>query len=97
MKNALAVGQFPQRQNGQVVLNGSVPGLLQGSSLFPLMFADDVALWTSTYTSDEKEMELQLQSSLDNVSKWKMLLAQSITFKMKKEEIPKDEIETEWK
>ena len=56
------------------------------------MFADDVALWTSIYSSDEKEMEKQLellQTSLDGVclwaSKWKMLLAtdkmQSITFK----------------
>ena len=58
------------------------------------MFADDVALWTSIYTSDEKEMEKQLdllQVSLNNVSiwasRWKMLLAtdktQSITFKKK--------------
>ncbi|ETO05642.1 hypothetical protein RFI_31754, partial [Reticulomyxa filosa] len=37
------------------------------------MFADDVALWSSIYTSDEKEMERQLdlmQTSLDNVSLW---------------------------
>ncbi|ETO36685.1 hypothetical protein RFI_00377 [Reticulomyxa filosa] len=49
------------------------------------MFADDVALWTSIYTSDEKEMEWQLnqlQKSLDNT--------QSITFKMKnKKKYPK--------
>ena len=44
------------------------------------MFADDVALWTLIFTSDEKEMERQLdllQQSLDGVSlwasRWKML------------------------
>ncbi|ETO08846.1 hypothetical protein RFI_28541 [Reticulomyxa filosa] len=58
------------------------------------MFADDVALWTSIYTSDQQEMQRQLnllQQSLNNVSlwasRWKMLLApdktQSITFRMK--------------
>ncbi|ETN97810.1 hypothetical protein RFI_39715 [Reticulomyxa filosa] len=65
------------------------------------MFADDVTLWTSIYTSDENEMKRQLslmQKSLDCVSlwssKWKMLLAsdktQLITFKMKnKRKYPK--------
>ncbi|ETO11569.1 hypothetical protein RFI_25807 [Reticulomyxa filosa] len=58
------------------------------------MFADDVALWTSIYKPDIKEMEIQLkllQQSLDEInswgSKWKMLLAleksQSITFRSK--------------
>lgn len=60
------------------------------------MFGDDVALWVSIYTGNEREMKQQLillQQSLDAVSlwssRWKMLLApdktQSITFKMKNE------------
>jgi hypothetical protein len=65
------------------------------------IFADDVAVWTSIYTCDEKEMETQidlLQRSLDNVclwaSRWKLLLApdktQSITFRHKnKKKFPK--------
>ena len=68
------------------------------------MFADDVALWSSIYTSDQKEMEEQLnlmQISLDNVSlwasTWKLLLApdktQSITFKKKnKVKFPKSNL-----
>jgi hypothetical protein len=58
------------------------------------MFADDVALWTSIFTSDEKEMGRQLkllQQSLDGVSlwasRWKMLLdpdkTRSVTFRLK--------------
>ncbi|ETO12526.1 hypothetical protein RFI_24849 [Reticulomyxa filosa] len=58
------------------------------------MFADDVALWTSIYTSKMKEMDNQLQllqQSLDGIllwaSKWKLLLSpeksQCITFRKK--------------
>ena len=56
------------------------------------MFADDVALWSSIFTTDMDEMKQQLnlmQQSVDNISiwgnKWKMLLAadktQCITFR----------------
>ncbi|ETO01297.1 hypothetical protein RFI_36143, partial [Reticulomyxa filosa] len=58
------------------------------------MFADDIALWTSVYIPNTKEMERQLQllqQSLDEIyswgSKWKMSLApeksQCITFRAK--------------
>ncbi|ETO08756.1 hypothetical protein RFI_28632 [Reticulomyxa filosa] len=58
------------------------------------MFADDVALWTSIYTSNVGEMTRQLQllqNSLDGIaswaSKWKLLLSseksQCITFRNK--------------